>query len=244
MPDINLISSKSIVAKVYRDFNVPVGDWELDAIEWIGEGLSAIGGYKQSIDKSALLEISSFKAQLPYDYVSMRKVVYSKNKNTLEEFREGMKDKLDYSTEPFNRANDVNNISNARQISKDDYMIDHNYIKLGFEEGYIYIAYKSIPLDNEGYPMVPDMFDYKEALSYLILVKLLSRGVSLLSPIDFKTAYQLWLKHCNQAYTVISMPTEVEAEELHSLWLAGLQYKKMENNTYRENVYNIPKNEI
>ncbi len=51
------------------------------------------------------------------------------------------------------------------------YKIDSGYIYTNFEDGYVEIAYKGFPIDNNGFPMIPDDEKFRQALKYHIIYK-------------------------------------------------------------------------
>jgi hypothetical protein len=56
------------------------------------------------------------------------------------------------------------------------YRIKGNYIQTSFESGFIRIHYNSIPVDKEGYPLIPDNENYKQALEWHIIRRLIGAG--------------------------------------------------------------------
>lgn len=56
------------------------------------------------------------------------------------------------------------------------YKTDGRYILTSFETGDITLYYGKIPTDRDGFLMVPDEGNYKEALTYLIRERLCARG--------------------------------------------------------------------
>ena len=56
------------------------------------------------------------------------------------------------------------------------YKIQMDHIQTSPEEMYLKIHYKSLPVDAEGYPLVPDVTEYKEALYWYVMEKLIGSG--------------------------------------------------------------------
>ncbi len=52
------------------------------------------------------------------------------------------------------------------------YSINREYIHTDIEQGCVRIVYKSIPTDEEGYPLIPNNEKFKEALKYHVLWQL------------------------------------------------------------------------
>lgn len=56
------------------------------------------------------------------------------------------------------------------------YKVQGNYIQTSFEEGYVKIHYLTIPVDKEGYPLIPDNEAFKQALEWHIIRRLIGSG--------------------------------------------------------------------
>lgn len=56
------------------------------------------------------------------------------------------------------------------------YKIVGNYIQTSFECGYIKLHYLTIPVDKEGYPLIPDNEAFKQALEWYIIRRLIGSG--------------------------------------------------------------------
>jgi hypothetical protein len=65
-------------------------------------------------------------------------------------------------------GNSVNTTSSSRDVT---YVLTSNYIKLNVSDGYLMVAYLARPVDEEGYPLVPDILGYSEALFWYLQVK-------------------------------------------------------------------------
>jgi hypothetical protein len=56
------------------------------------------------------------------------------------------------------------------------YKIQMGHIQTSEEEMFLKIHYKALPVDDEGYPLVPDVTEYKEAVYWYILNKMMGAG--------------------------------------------------------------------
>lgn len=100
------------------------------------------------------------------------------------------------------------------------YVIRHGYIKTNQESGWLMVAYQAIPVDLDGYPMVPDHISFSEALYWYITMKLLY--------VDWKTgkvsrdiyydAKSSWNFYCKQAYGNAMMPNQDQMESIKNTW--------------------------
>jgi hypothetical protein len=56
------------------------------------------------------------------------------------------------------------------------YKISGSYIQTSFECGYIKVHYQRRPVDKEGYPMIPDLENFKQSLYWYVLKQLIGAG--------------------------------------------------------------------
>lgn len=78
------------------------------------------------------------------------------------------------SSFPF-LGQDINQSSTNKQ-TKHYYKIVGNKIQTSFEEGFIKVHYWELPVDKEGYPLMPDNENYKQALEWHIIRRLIGAG--------------------------------------------------------------------
>lgn len=116
-----------------------------------------------------------------------------------------------------------NNYNVADEPSTMDYVyyLNNNYIKLNVRSGFLKLAYQAMPLDEEGYPMVPDHPSFFEALYWYIVVKYLYPkwlGGHIRDGI-YMDARSNWNFYCKQAYGTAMMPNVDKLESLKNKWL-------------------------
>lgn len=83
------------------------------------------------------------------------------------------------------------------------YKIVGNYIQTSFESGFIRIHYLALPTGEDGYPLIPDDENYKLALEWHILKRLIGSGYE--HPV-FKYDYcdQQWERYAGRAIASVS----------------------------------------
>jgi hypothetical protein len=101
------------------------------------------------------------------------------------------------------------------------YYIVGNYIKLNVETGYLKIAYLAKPVDEEGYPLVPDEESFLEALYWYIIMKLQypEWAQGRIRDIVYFQSMHNWNYYCKQAYGRALMPNGDKYEALKNQWL-------------------------
>jgi len=221
----NIKSSQTVIAKVFRDLRPSRSDWTNDAIEWMGEALDAIGTPGQLIDKARILKTNSHRAPLPSDLYLIHNVRYGYgNKDhdisdlKLEDFTAFM----EYGSPDLHPAlmEERNTNKGASTNTNETFLINGKYIQTSFESDYIAIFYKAFPLDDDGFPMLPDMYEFDQALYWYIVMKLMEGGFEHPSKeIGWQVARQEWLRYCGQARAQANMPDISKAKHFRDMWV-------------------------
>lgn len=217
------VSSKSIIAKTFRDLKIQRTDWINDGVEWIGEALEAINAAPQFTDKSRILRTRSHKAPLPHDLYRLKEVRYGTgtfnkdDKPTREDF--GLVLKCgDPSNHPSLVEESPSKYAGASHVDE-TFLLEPGYIKTSFESDWVLLNYLGFALDDDQFPMVPDNYSFKQALYWYIVMKLMEGGFDHPAKIGYGDAEQRWLKYCTQARNQANMPDEGKYEQFFESWI-------------------------
>lgn len=125
------------------------------AVNYVINFIRIVGMPKVYNEKTELVTIKDYRGVLPCDLENIIQVrTHSECNNTYRVFR--------YSTDSFH-------MSENKQDSYDlTYKVQGSIIFTSIRDGIIEIAYRAIPVDSEGYPMVPDNSSYIRALELYI----------------------------------------------------------------------------
>ncbi len=204
----NLISINVVIRKVIKDLGID--DKELyvdDIIEWIGEGLQYIGAYYQYCERTATIYIEDYKGELPCDYHSLIR----------------LHDSTDSKSDSFNKnlIGNSTTLSNRNQHTSRDYNIQGGLITTAFKKGSLYIQYLGIPLDEDGFPMIPDNINYLDALMWKCAYQLSIKGYTFKSTQlnDYRYVESKWQRYCLQARANINMPDGDTLERLKNIMI-------------------------
>lgn len=183
-----------VLNKVHRDTG-SLDDIHIeDLIEWAGEALDQIGAYQQFIRKvtgdkaNPHLDVTNYKAKLPCDVYRIEQVsvngkhaVYAGN--TFNHLLDGScctnAVEIDNYRDLFydNFGNVFSNVApnnfDNRYYEPYAYDVNDNYITLNVKEGKVCLAYIAIPLDENGFPLIPDDVSYREAISRYCIMKIM-----------------------------------------------------------------------
>ena len=108
------------------------------------------------------------------------------------------------------------------------YFIKQGWIATNMTKGYIKLAYKRIATDEKGYPLIPDLASYQEAVYWYVVMKLSfpkylkgklggKKGVSTAAN-TYQYIQQQWHFYRNQAYAECMMPDAGEMRAIKNDW--------------------------
>lgn len=157
----NYTSLSYLQARVVNNFGIEFSDWKLRSAEWVGEGLGLMNIYPELESVYEDVTVSEHLALIPCNLKVLEAVFYNGSR-------------LTRSTAITNRDNDL---IEEQAYDTDSYdLTAGGYIRTTFESGQVTFYFRRIPVDNEGYPKVPDDEKVIEALSWFILLRMLGRG--------------------------------------------------------------------
>lgn len=204
------ISAKYIIAKIHRDIGLEDLNYTADIVEWIGEALEFIGTAVQLERKQTTIVVESHKAELPEDFVELIQLRY-KSENSGWIFPK-------YNPTSFN-PHKLNNENWKSQIAE-TYSLTPNYIMLDFEDGEVDISYLGMPVDEDGFPLVPDNQYFREALMWYCFHKLLLRGyIPKGRDINFEFAQHQWKFYCTAARNKANYPDIGQYQRFADVWV-------------------------
>lgn len=107
-------------------------------------------------DKSALIEIQNFRGLLPCDLVSVIQVKDTSNGCCLRSM-----------TDNFSPDESTPGVLSRSKVDE-SFKVQGRVLFTSFKEGCVNVAYKSIPVDDEGFPMIIDNENFLAALEAYI----------------------------------------------------------------------------
>ena len=244
MADLN-ISEKNIRITDIRE-------WIFEAVDKIGAPMQYIQKESGS-DGEPIIKIEDYQAPIPAGLQSLDTVAYSRSKDGKWEyvrsntsaFRNRIKDckcncfpnmpEQPVTPEQSNtkskscQINTINNLDESLNYHSGDvtYFIKPGWIVTNRKDGYLKISYKKIATDERGYPLVPDLTSYQEAVYWYVVMKLSfpkylsgklgGKGVNN-SQNTFFYIQQQWNFYRNQAYAECMMPNTGQIQSIKNDW--------------------------
>lgn len=110
-----------------------------------------------------------------------------------------------------------------KYYKKPEYFIKPGWLVTNKRDGFIKLAYKAMPTDERGYPLIPDLPSYQDAIYWYVTMKLNfpkylkgklgGKGVNNNAQV-YQSLEQRWHFYRNLAYTEAMMPT---ADDMHNI---------------------------
>ena len=149
-----------------------------EAAEFAIEFIRLVGAPLALSDTNKILDLHSYKALLPDNLTNIKSVKYSTDRCFHSD--ECMKNTviMRYASDTFHVSLEEDqyehNVVNSTGGYNDyTYIVQKNILQASIESGFINISYKSIAVDEEGFPLVPDDERFKFGLEYFILFRYL-----------------------------------------------------------------------
>ena len=179
----------------YTRSNAQEFPWQ-DSIEWIAEALGQIGAYTQYEAKEVTLTISDFKAKLPCDFVHLKRLLNADYNQPA-----GVADSNNHNllTNNIDTIDQTEARLSGNSTSDFDYNIVLDNIITSYKTGTLSLQYLAMPVDEEGFPVIPDNDSYKEAFFWKVARQLSIRGQLKNKELTYERCDYEWQWYCGQA---------------------------------------------
>ena len=157
------------------------------------------------LDKVVTIDIDNYRASLPCDLVAIRQVKDSKNNISLRA-----------TTDTFHLLHEENE-SIKRQ--EGTFKTQGNIIYTSFKKGSIDIAYRAIPVDTEGLPLIPDNSIFLKSLELYIKKEWFTIlfDMNKISPAVLQNIQQEYAWKVGQLNTEFTLPSISEMEAISNM---------------------------
>jgi len=197
-------SVKEVIARIIRNTGKSLSsEYIEDMLEWIPEGIRKLQTKYTLLNTYTQIRMTGHVACIPCDLINIIAVEYQgrrlreggdirnltaplpfssyrENKDSIYglDTSEHTNYEESYANNSYitqHRGDDLKRI-NTLEYSNEYYKIQLDCIQTSFEEGVITLHYRKLPVDNEGYPLIPDNENYKTALYWYVLSMMLGAG--------------------------------------------------------------------
>lgn len=175
-------------------------------IDYTVDFIRIVGTPKSFLEKTQEIDIKEYRGALPCDYYDINQVRIIDKDKRMGAFR--------YSTDSFHMSNTKPKHGGLT------YKIQGNCIITSIPEGKIEIAYKAMPLDDEGYPLIPNNGSYSRALELYIKLQYFTDffDEGKISSQVLANTQQQYAWAVGQAQTDLIRPTIDQMEAISNMW--------------------------
>ena len=180
-----------------------------ESIVWVGDALESIGSVINLENKTWHLTIKNGRASIPCNLHLITSVSYKGRW-------------LRYGSQTFNYNLHCDDCINATITEGDySYTVNPNYIATNIPDGdEICVFGKAFPLDEEGYPMIPDNFAASECIFWYLTKQLMLGGFQHpIREINYDRAEANYIKYRTQAENQLEMFDIPRFEAFKNSWV-------------------------
>ncbi len=221
------VSSKEVIGRFLRRTRITDSSFIDDIWEWLPEAMDKLKTRNQLDPKWAELTVVNHCVKLPCGLYSLDAVVYNGNRlregssvasvHNMPSLNTNFNSAVTSVYEPDTNITIENHLdvrvsgSDLQLATQFDhseyYKLQLDYIQTSFEEGTIVVYFLKRPIDEQGYVLIPDNEDYKEALYWYLRMMVIEAGWE--DPLfTWDKCYDLFYNiHGPRAITDISYPS-------------------------------------
>jgi hypothetical protein len=238
---------KTVIAKIIRSTgkNLP-SEYIEDILEYVPEGIKKLKTKMNVVPLTKVIEVKDHIGALPCGLLSINAIEYCGHRlreggdirdikqtedaflsgtNTTDLWENDTSEDKDYSSESYpdnSYVEEVRGQDIVRSPADSEaafYKLVPNYIHTSFECGEITVHGNQLPLDEEGYPLIPDNENYKEALYWYVLTKLIESGYKH-HLFDWNHCWNMFEKvYARRAINEIKYPNPDRVEKLYRAFI-------------------------
>lgn len=202
-------SIKSIIAGLYRDLDINTEINEQSVIEWCAEGLNLIGSYSQMSENAKVLVVANHQVQLPCDFVYPKDITHNGRP-------------MSWATKSAaNNYNCPDDVQIPTCCTDNNFYIQDGFINTSLESGNITVVYMAVPVDDEGFPLVPDDVYFDKALKAYVTYMLdrIQFRKGLIPDKVYQESKVEWAWYVNSARGSANMLDTAQMERVKNVWV-------------------------
>lgn len=267
MSPTKFISSNEIISKLYRDLGSQTTFSDIDVGEWIFDILDDLKLPIVHIPKLFNNEgndYENYQIKLPDDFVKLRWVIvdgcpatlsmgdgihllgnpcYTQSAVTQWDTISGSPWFIDGFGDTFGPVSGTSSLTNCSTT----FIIVGNFLKFNKSSGSVVLLYDAFPIDEDGFPMIPDVKEIKDAITKYVIMKIdyiswrsdpKDQGKGAL----YKDSQREYFWAVGKAQSAIKLPDLHEMEQIkreHLRLIPNTNRYKQLFNLYGKNKWNI-----
>lgn len=187
------------------------------AIQYTVDFIHIVGVPDMFQDKETILHLHNYRAELPCDLISINQVMDCKTHSALRSTTD--------TFDPDGHEEGRYTLGYKGFHEELTFKVQNTVIVSNIKEGDIKVSYKSIPVDEDGYPMIMDNPTYLNALELYIKVQvftiLFDMGKIQAAVLQNTQTDYAW--KVGQLQSEMTIPSESEMESLSRSWTTLIQ---------------------
>lgn len=214
--DVRYINIKEILSRLLR--NKKLQDLDLETVvQYTVDFIGVFGLPDMYQDKEIIVPIKQFRGTLPCDLISINQVMDTCSGVCLRSMTD--------SFMPNHKNRGRRTIGYLDYSDELTYKTQNRIIYTSFEEGNVKINYKSIPVDEDGFPLIIDNSPYLRALEAFIkkevFTNLFDNGEISIQVLQNTQQDYAW--RAGQLQSEFSIPSMSEMESICRSWTTLIQ---------------------
>lgn len=223
----NYVSIYAIIDKLYTDLGINKEINESNVVSWVNEALLKIGAYSQFIEHKKCIELKDGKICLPNGFYKLVDIMYN-----------GMP--LQWASNTMSANYGCDGCTIPKCCSQHSFYINNNYLITDIKDSEnqnICIVYLGMPVDDNGYPMIPDDVYFFEACAKYVtyMMDYQDWRKSLIPDKVFQKSEQDWLFYVNSARGAANMPNLAQLENLKNIIVRMIPRQNNYNSFFSNN---------
>jgi hypothetical protein len=229
----NFISIEEIISEVVRDLGtsdeVP---WD-DLIVWAFESIRLVGANQAYVSDFDTATIVNYRVALPCNFINLRGILINGSVPvyTGDTFH-NLLDKSPLGVSNYSGTliaeGEIKTVSgtfkagfpNAVRTEQEyTYSLNDSYIVTNCKEGEVTISYTALPIDENGFPMIPEEIRFRKAVKTYLIYKLdyIKWRNGKISSQLFQHSEQEWEFYVGSASNAAKMPDEAMTQTIKNL---------------------------
>ena len=227
---LGYVTIDTVIAKLYRDLGINTEVNEAHIIEWIAEALDKIGSYAQYEELKECLKLENGKVKLPTNFYRIKDIGYNGQP-------------LAWASPSMLTAYGCEGSGIPVCCTHYSFYIEGCYIITDIDVSQaestqnLNIIYLGVPVDENGYPLIPDDVYFMEAtakyVTYMLDYREWRKG-NIPDKIINKSE-QDWLFYVNSARGSANMPNERQMANLKNIWTKMIPDMNGDTNFFKQN---------
>ena len=211
--EIQYINIRNILDRLLR--HPLLQDTTLEqVIQYTLDFIGTFGMPKMYQDKQSTISINDFRGQLPCDCIAINQIKECESGKCLRSM-----------TDSFAPREIMDRTTAEKYVQELTFKTQGQIIYTSFKNGNILISYKSIPIDPEGYPLLPNNSVFLRALEAFIKKELFTVlfDMGKIQPAVLQNTQQQYAWLAGQLQSEYTIPSISEMESLKNMWCTLIQ---------------------